>query len=74
MEVKINREIEPKRKVVAFIKISGGVVFRNRDDNYSTVVTNNAECYQGGLSFDQNVKAVEEANRIYEGDSITITF
>ena len=74
MQIKINRKVEPERKLVAFVNGSGDIVFRNRDDNYNTVISGTAECNQGALPFHVYADITKEANKIYEGDSITITF
>jgi hypothetical protein len=73
MQVKINKKVQPERKPVAF-RCGNIVVFRNSDDDKNTVLSASGSCYIESLTFDEYAEGVLEVNKIYEGDSITITF
>ena len=62
-----------ERKVMALISPVGGLYFRNRENELYTGLDNSGEAVQGRLEF----KCLSESHgwvKIYEGESITITF
>ena len=73
MKVTVNTQ-EPKRKVVAFVDVTGQLVFRNRDNDLNTVLKRDGTCAGGFYKFDHYVEMNANHKLIYEGDSITIQF
>ena len=62
-----------ERKVMALISPVGDLYFRNRENELYTGLDNSGEAFQGRLEF----KCLSESHgrvKIYESESITITF
>ena len=69
----IKYNIVLNRKLVALITPSGGVAFPNRDNKRNTVLDLLGEAFEGDYNFEELVD-LHGWVKIYEGESITITF